>query len=79
MADLFDDTFIEPFSLNSPPARLINFATGVQVSEEVEFSLLNCHKDGETLLQQFVSDRSVIQNGQEKPVKSFHDPVQKIK
>ena len=27
------------------------------MSEEVESSLLNCHRDGERLLEQFVSDR----------------------
>ena len=28
MVDLFDATFVDTFSINSPPTRLINFATG---------------------------------------------------
>ena len=77
MVDLFEDTFVDPFTMNSPPLRLINFATGIQVSEEVESSLLNCHRDGERLLEQFVSDRFMTQNGHEEPSKSFYDPVPK--
>ena len=28
MVDMFDETFVDPFSTNSPPTRLIYFATG---------------------------------------------------
>ena len=47
------------------------------MSEEVESSLLNCHKDRERLLEQFVSDRFMTQNGHEEPSKSFYDYVPK--
>ena len=47
------------------------------MSEEVESSVLNCHRDGERLLEQFVSDRFMTQNGHEEPSKSFYDHVPK--
>lgn len=77
MVHLSDDTSVDPFTMNSPPLKLINFATGIQVSEEVESSLLICHRDGERLLEQFVSDRFMTQNGHEEPSKSFYDHVAK--
>ena len=41
MFDMFDETVVDPFSTNSPPTRLIHFATGIHVPEEVENSLLH--------------------------------------
>ena len=79
MVGMFDETFVDPFSTNSPPTRLINFATGIHVSEEVENSLLHCHKKSRVLLEQFVEERFVTHSGKDEPVKSFYDPVTRNK
>ena len=46
MSELFSETFIDPFSLSNPPSRLVNFATGIELNEESETSLLNCQREG---------------------------------
>ena len=79
MLDMFDATFEDSFSTKSPPTRLIHFATGIQVSEEVENSLLHYHKKSRTLLEQFVEERFVTHSGKDEPVKSFYDPVTRNK
>ena len=79
MTDLFDDTFVDPFSTDNPPTRLINFATGIHVSEEVENSLLHCHEKSRKLLEQFVDERFVTHSGEDGPRKSFYDPVTRNK
>ena len=75
----FDETFEDPFLTNSPPTRLIHFVTGIRVSEEVENSLLHCHKKSRALLQQFVEERFVTNSGKDEPVRSFYDPVTRNK
>ena len=39
MTNLFEGTFIDPFSLSEPPPHLVNFATGMVASTAVEDSL----------------------------------------
>ena len=56
----------------SPPTRLVHFATRIQVSEEVENSLLHCHKKSRALLQQLVEERFVAHSGKDEPVKSCY-------
>ena len=75
MFDMFDETFVDPLLTNSPSTRLIRLETGIQVSGEVEYSLLHCHKKSRALLEQFVEERSVTHSGKDEPVKSFYDPV----
>ena len=75
---MFDETFVDPFLTNSPSTRLIHFATGIQESEEVKNSLLQCHKS-RGLLEQFVEKRFLTYSGKDEPVKSFYDPVTRNK
>ena len=49
------------------------------MSEEVENSLLHCHKKRRALLEQFVEERLVTHSGKDEPVKSFYDPVTRNK
>ena len=79
MSELFSETFIDPFSLSNPPSRLVNFATGIELNEESETSLLNCHREGKAMLQKFVNERFVVQEGTGQPSKSFFEPVPKSK
>ena len=51
MCDMFDVTFTDPFSNTNPSPRLVNFETGVMVTEVSEASLLNVHVEGEAMLQ----------------------------
>ena len=79
MCEMFEETFIDPFSITNPSARLVNFATGVTLPEDTEFNLLNVHKEGEAMLEKFVTDRFVIPDGESMPRKSFYDPLPKSK
>ena len=72
---MFDENFVDPLLTNSPSTRLIHFATGIQVSEEVENSLLHCHKKSRALLEQFFEERFVTNSVKDEPVKSFYDHV----
>ena len=51
MCEMFEETFIDPLSITNPSPRLINFATGVMVTEVSETSLLNVHVEGKAMLQ----------------------------
>ena len=79
MCEMFEETFIDPFSIANPSPRLINFATGVMVTEVSETSLLNVHVEGKAMLQKFLDDRFVVPEGESKPRKSFYDPLSKSK
>lgn len=49
ISDLFtSETFIDPFNLSSPPTNLVNFATGVEASVDVQSSLLKWPDTGES-------------------------------
>ena len=79
MCEMFEETFIDPFSITNPSPRLVNFANGVMVKEESETSLLNAHTEGETMLKKFVYERFAVPEGERKPRKSFYDPLSKSK
>ena len=49
------------------------------MSEEVENSLLHCHKKSRSLLEQFVEECFVTHSGKDKHVKSFYDGVTRNK
>lgn len=58
MFELFsNEKFIDPFDLDSPPPRLLNFATGIEKSLEVEESIINIHHKGLKTLHEFVQDK----------------------
>lgn len=79
MLSLYEnETFIDPFSLSSPPEKLVNMATGVEVTPEVEASPLNCHDTGKKLLESFVSERFIAQDDQSTK-KTFFDPLTRVK
>ena len=59
MCEMFDETFIDPFSITNPSPRLFNFATGVMVTEVSKASLLNVPVEGKAMLQKILDDRFV--------------------
>ena len=64
-----NENFIDPFSLLSPPEKLVSMTTGVESPPEVEKSLLSCHDTGKRLLQSLVSERFIpkMTSQQRKP------------
>ena len=75
MVDLFESgTFIDPFSLSDPPSRLLNFASGVEMTPDVEASLLGVHQSGKISLGTFVTSRLGP-----SPTKVFFDTLPKSK
>ena len=51
MCEMFDETYKDPFSITNLSPRLVNFATGVMVTEVSKASLLNVPVEGEAMLQ----------------------------
>jgi len=79
MLHLFEsETFIDPFSLDCPPSRLVNIANGEEIPAEIEKSLLECHELGKQSLGAFVEERFVVADG-ETTKKNFFDPLSKSK
>ncbi|XP_053373036.1 uncharacterized protein LOC123541526 [Mercenaria mercenaria] len=72
MQVMFEQAFLDPFCIEDPPNKLVNFATGVSMEPEVERSLLNCFQKGSECLDKFVEERFVM-----VPGKNFYDPVPK--
>ncbi|KAH3834577.1 hypothetical protein DPMN_107907 [Dreissena polymorpha] len=74
MLSLYEnEIFIDPFYLFSPPEKLVNMATGVEPTQDVASSLLNCHEIGKVLLETFVIERFISQ--EESTKKQFFDPL----
>lgn len=74
MANMFEGTFRDPFSLTEPPVHLIKFATGCVAPPAVEDSLLGALAKGSTMLSKFVQERLAPEEGG-TPRKSFFDPL----
>ena len=51
---MFEETFIDPFSITNSSPRPFNFATGVMVTEVSKTNLLNVHVDRKAMLQKFL-------------------------
>ena len=61
MAEIFEESFINLFNITSPLPQLVNFATGIIASPEVEASMLVCLDKGQTS-DQFVTHRLISQD-----------------
>ena len=70
MNAMFQDSFLNPFTTEDAPANLVNFASGVTGSQEVEESLLSALDRGHDLAKKFETERLVRNEG--SPVKSFY-------
>ncbi len=57
LIDMFDGSYTDPFNLDDPPACLINFATGVMATQEVQDSLLGALKCGAESAKKFLNER----------------------
>ena len=79
MAKMFDSTYIDPFNIDQSPSGLVNFATGMVATSEVEGSLLTCLDKGKAATSKFVTELLVPKDGQEQPLKSIHDPMPRSK
>ena len=69
MNAMFQDSFLNPFTTKDAPANLVNFASGVTASQEVE-DLLSALDSGHELAKKFETERMVRNEG--SPVKSFY-------
>ena len=76
MTDIFNVSFIDPFDLDDPPARLTNITTGAVASTDIEQSLLNALEKGTQMVKSFVTERLVPSN--EKQTKSFYTPYKDL-
>ena len=74
MKRMFEETYLDPFDIQSSPEHLVNFATGVIANREVEDSLLGALDKGEDLMQKFVRER-LIPGEDGTTTKSFYDPL----
>ena len=78
-ARMFDESCIDPFDLADPPSRLVNIATGMIATPEVEESLITCHDRGSTAARKFVTQRLVTAEGNSAPEKSMYSPATRTK
>ena len=76
MTQMFEGSFIDPFDLSDPAEHLVNFATGVIASSEEEESLVNSLDKGRQMASNFMKER-LIPADDDKPPKSFYDPLPK--
>jgi len=74
---IFDDAYVDPFSVIDPPARLVNFATGMIATPEVEASMMSCLDRGEASAKKFVEERLVDTEGDSR--RSLYDPLSRTK
>ena len=55
MVAVFNNAFTNPFDIQTAPNQLINFATAVVATKEVETSILNALYKGREMLHHFVA------------------------
>ena len=75
MQALFSTSYMDPFDLTNPKANLINFATGVVATAEVEASLCGALDKGADMAEKFVSERFIVPDGKAATKKSFYDTL----
>ena len=73
MIQMFDGRFIDPFDLTHPSTHLTNFATGIVPPVQ----LLGVLEKGNEMVKPYMKDRFKKVERQEKPQKSFYDPLPK--
>ena len=66
-------SYIDPFDVSDPPAKLVNFATGAAAPPAVQASMLGAIDTGCKLLDKFVAERLVVSTDGRK--KSFYDTL----
>jgi len=66
-------SYIDPFDVLDPPAKLVNFATGSAAPPDVQASMLGAIDTGCKLLDKFVAERLVVSTDARK--KSFYDTL----
>ena len=71
MSQMFDTGYIDPFELCDPPTQLVNFASGVMTTTEIEDSMISALAKGKYTAEKFVRERLATQTRS----KSFYDPV----
>ena len=69
-------TFINPFNIPEHPIGLVNFATGVIATSDIQKSLLGALDTGEVLAESFVQERLVAKENN-TPSKSFYAPMKR--
>lgn len=77
MGGMFETSFIDPFNIEEPPVNLVNFASGVIASAEIEKSMVGALEKGQTMVDKFVTERLVNQPNNDKPLKSLQNPLQR--
>jgi hypothetical protein len=75
MKIMFDETYMDPFSLDDPPPQLVNFASGVIATTAVQESITEALEKGDAMAEKFVSERLVPAAENGSPAKSFYEPL----
>ena len=65
--------YIDPFDLTDPPDKLVNIATGIVATPQIQQSLLGALDKGDTLGKTFVAER--LCNRESESFKSFYAPL----
>ena len=78
MYNLFESSYTDPFDLTAPPpCQLINISTGAIASPDIQRSMTSMFEKGSELVDTFVTDRLMPENGDTK--KSFYAVLPKSK
>ena len=76
METMFQNSYIDPFNMHASD-KLVNFASGVVATEEVQASMIGALDRGMDIAEQFVRERLVVPNGDAKPSKSLYATLKK--
>ena len=75
---MLNNAFIDPFDMSDPPRQLVNIATGLVSTPEIDKSLMGCLERGLASAETFVREYLFTGENQEAPKKCFFDiPAQK--
>ena len=70
------NTFQDPFDYESVPESLINFASGIVATPQIENSLVSALEKGNKMAEKFVTER-LVPNEKGTTSKSFYDTLSK--
>ena len=78
MDGMFNESYINPFIVETVPQELVNFATGVVAKADVQESLVNALETGADLANKFVNER-LAGDEEHGPSKSFYDKEPRLR
>ena len=75
MSLMFDSTYVDTFDIDGPCEQLMNFATGMLATPEVQKSLLECLNKSEKSVDKFIKGRLMPEEGKEEEAKCCFAPM----